>query len=202
MDTATRQDWIIGHTRTGRAVYAIAGAEGDGDPGEGDKPKGGEGDKPKEFTPIQSQDDLDRIITKRLARERERFGDYEALKDKASKFDQLEDDKKSEIQKASDRATQAETRASDAELRALRLEVAMDKGLTPTQAKRLVGKTKEELEADADELIESFKGDGEGDPTKPKPPGRPKESLRGGGDPTQGAEEMNPRELAKGLSRY
>lgn len=39
----------------------------------------------------------------------------------------------------------------------LRLEVALDKGLTRVQAKRLLGSTKEEIEKDADELLESFK---------------------------------------------
>ena len=38
-------------------------------------------------------------------------------------------------------------------MRALRAEVSNAKGLTPTQAKRLVGATREELEADADELL-------------------------------------------------
>ena len=38
----------------------------------------------------------------------------------------------------------------------LRLEIAAEKGLTPAQARRLVGNTREELEADADELLEAF----------------------------------------------
>ena len=52
---------------------------------------------------------------------------------------------------------------SDNDPRLLRLEVAMDKGLTAAQAKRLVGNTKEELETDADELIQSFGGQGKTD---------------------------------------
>lgn len=65
--------------------------------------------------------------------------------------------------------------------RALRLEVAAAKGLTPAQAKRLVGTTVEELEADADEILEAFpaqKG------ATPPPSNKPKPDLRGGGDPT------------------
>lgn len=45
----------------------------------------------------------------------------------------------------------------------LKLEVALDKGMTLVQAKRLVGTTKEELEADAEELVKSFGGNGKGD---------------------------------------
>lgn len=42
----------------------------------------------------------------------------------------------------------------------LKLRVALDKGLTLVQAKRLVGETEEELMADADELLASFGGTG------------------------------------------
>lgn len=42
----------------------------------------------------------------------------------------------------------------------LKLRVALKKGLTETQAKRLIGATETELEADADALVESFGGNG------------------------------------------
>lgn len=44
----------------------------------------------------------------------------------------------------------------EAELRAARLEVAAAKGLTPAQAARLQGTTREELDADADQLKALF----------------------------------------------
>jgi hypothetical protein len=50
---------------------------------------------------------------------------------------------------------------------------AHEKGLTAAQAARLVGRTREELTADADALLEAFK-DVAGTPGTPKP------------DPTQG----------------
>lgn len=43
----------------------------------------------------------------------------------------------------------------------LKLEVALEKGLTRTQAKRLVGSNYDELVADADDLVASFGGSGE-----------------------------------------
>ena len=73
------------------------------------------------------------------------------------KLQEIEDRDKSEAQKLAERAEAAEKRATELETRALRLEVAAEKGLTPAQAKRLVGSTREELEADADELLETFK---------------------------------------------
>lgn len=52
------------------------------------------------FEAITSQEDLDRRIGERLARERAKFSDYDDLKDKASKFDELQASKKDELQKA------------------------------------------------------------------------------------------------------
>lgn len=67
------------------------------------------------------------------------------------------------VRKAQDKVREAEAKAEKAESAALRLEVALDKGLTAVQAKRLLGSTKEELEADADELVQSFGGQGKAD---------------------------------------
>ncbi len=75
----------------------------------------------------------------------------------ATKLQQFEDRDKTEAQRLTDRAEAAEKRAVEIEGRALRLEVAAEKGLTPAQAKRLVGTTRDELEADAAELLDTFK---------------------------------------------
>ncbi|CAO0836109.1 hypothetical protein ACTFBT_01325 [Streptomyces microflavus] len=50
----------------------------------------------------------------------------------------------------------AERERDEARAEALRITVAATKGLTPKQAARLKGSTKEELEADADELLKDF----------------------------------------------
>lgn len=110
---------------------------------------------------------------------------------------EIEDKDKSESEKAAERAAMAEKRAQEAELRAMRLEVAVSKGLTPAQAKRLVGTTQEELEADADEFLESIRPDDNGKP----PVGKPREDLRGGGAPSEEPEEMDPRKLAEMVPR-
>ena len=55
-----------------------------------------------------------------------------------------------------DRLDAMEKRAAEAEARALRADVAAAKGLTAAQAKRLQGDTREQLEADADELRAAF----------------------------------------------
>lgn len=51
-----------------------------------------------------TQTELDAIIRDRLIREREKYADYETLKDKAQRFDAAEEAGKSELQKAQDKA--------------------------------------------------------------------------------------------------
>ena len=92
--------------------------------------------------------------------------------DAATRLAQIEEANKTEAQKAADRLAAAEKAATEATSSLARLEVALAKGLTPSQAKRLVGSTREELEADADELLKDI-----GDAARPRAP-KP--------DPTQG----------------
>lgn len=53
----------------------------------------------KSFTPITSQADLDTIIGNQLAQELAKYSDYETLKTKAAKLDELEEANKSELEK-------------------------------------------------------------------------------------------------------
>lgn len=92
-----------------------------------------------------TQADVDRIVRERVKRERDKFADYDDLKAKADGAKTLED-----------RVAEIERQAKDSEARALRAEVANVKGLTPSQAKRLVGSTREELETDADDLLKDI----------------------------------------------
>lgn len=110
-----------------------------------------------------SQADVDRIVAERLTRERGKFADYDQLKTKASEFDKLAEAQKTEVQKTTERLTAAERKAADAELAALKLDVALEKapdGMSAAQvrklARRLSGTSKEELEADAAEMFADF----------------------------------------------
>jgi hypothetical protein len=78
----------------------------------------------------------------------------EALRLKLKEF---EDRDKTELERLTERAEAAERAAAATEVKALRLEVAAEQGLTPAQAKRLVGESRDELEADAKELLATFK---------------------------------------------
>ena len=97
-----------------------------------------------------TQDDVNRIVAKRVAK----YADYDELKQKAAKFDEQVEAGKSELQKATEKANslQAELEAlKKAEsLRTMREEVANAKGVP---ARLLTGKTAEECEAQAAEMI-------------------------------------------------
>ena len=84
----------------------------------------------------------------------------------AERLAAIEEEKKTAEQKLEERATKAEKDLADVRIESARNAVALEKGLTASQAKRLVGSTPEELAADADELLRDL---GKPAPTVPKP---------------------------------
>jgi hypothetical protein len=72
------------------------------------------------------------------------------------KLKEFEDRDKTEAQKLQEERDALKAERDGLYLENLRREVADDKGLTPAQARRLVGTTREELEADADDVIATF----------------------------------------------
>jgi hypothetical protein len=147
-----------------------------------DPPEGGDD---KTFT----QAELDRIIADRLKRAEKNYADYDELKAKAAKLDEQEAANKSEVERLTEQVAALSKERDAALSKADKLEVAISKALDEDRAsristavKRLTGTTREELEADADELLPLlFPSDGG---SKEPPPGRPHEDLAGGGDPT------------------
>jgi hypothetical protein len=112
-------------------------------------PTSGAGDG---FKPITTQAELDARLSERLQRERAKFADYAELKAKA---EQLEAANKSELEKATDRATKAEKAAVDAAAEALRLRVAVQHGITLEDADLfLTGTDEETLTKQAKRLTE------------------------------------------------
>lgn len=110
-------------------------------------------DKTSEFAPITTQADLDRIIGDRLARERSKYGDYAELKAKAAQFDELEEAKKTELEKVQAKLAKAEAKVADfehaAQLATWKAQVAEETGVP---ASILAGSTLEELKAHAELL--------------------------------------------------
>ena len=112
-----------------------------------------EGSAEKTFT----QAELDQIISDRLKREREKYVDYESLKEKAQRLDQIEEDAKTELQKAQERAEKLQTEISAMrhaeEVREIRDRVAQATGVP---ASLLTGDTEEACNEQAAGIL-SFK---------------------------------------------
>lgn len=104
-----------------------------------------------------TQAELDQIISERLKREREKYHDYDALKEKAQKLDQIEEDAKSELQKAQERAEKLQAELSamkhTEEVRNIRDRVAQTTGVPSSL---LTGDTEEECTEQANGIL-SFK---------------------------------------------
>lgn len=102
------------------------------------------------------------------------------LREMSARLKEIEDKDKSETDRLREQVEQLKSEAQQNAAKALRAEIAAEKGLTAAQAKRLVGSSREELEADADEILEAFPTGG----VKPPPSDKPRPDLRGGTDPT------------------
>lgn len=90
-------------------------------------------------------------------------------------------DPKTDVQALTEQVQSLQQQQRDAELRATRLEVAAAKGLTPAQAARLQGATREDLEADAEALKQLFPTSAT--PGTPAPD--PTQGARGGANPLE-----------------
>lgn len=113
------------------------------------------------------------------------------------KAKELEDRDKTDAERLAETNRTLEERARKAEIDLCRYRVAMRKGLTETQARRLVGESEEDLEADADELLEAFTTRNGDQPAS----GRPREKLRPGAVPDAEPQETDPAKLAEMVPR-
>lgn len=119
--------------------------------------------EPKTFT----QDELNAIIGERIGREREKYADYEALKEKASKYDEMEEASKTELQKATEKAAALESelisiKKSNA-VREVREKVANETGVP---AHLLNGETEEACMEQAAAIL-SYKNEGKNNNSYP-----------------------------------
>lgn len=80
-----------------------------------------------------TQAELDQIVQDRLKREREKYGDYNSLKEKAARLDEIEEASKTELQKATERAEKLQAELSAMkhadEIRTIRDKVAQATGV-------------------------------------------------------------------------
>jgi len=122
-----------------------------------------------------TQAELDAVVKDRLKREREKYADYDAVKAKATKLDEIEAANKSELEKANEKAAKLEAELNGikkaAELREMREKIATENNIP---ANLLTGTSEEECKAQ----VESIKGllSANGIPTSVSDGGEPNHS--------------------------
>ncbi len=128
----------------------------------------------EEFSAITTQEDLDKIIGARVARERKKYEGFEVYKEKAEKYDAFEESQKTEMQKLNERLENAEKENAAYKQREQLVEWAKEVSDTSgVPANLLRGSTKEELMAHADEL-KAFIGEQPTAPVVPSDGQKPK----------------------------
>lgn len=104
-----------------------------------------------------TQAELNQIVQERLQREREKYADYDSMKEKANRLDQIEEDAKSELQKAQEKAEKLQAELSaikhTEEIRTIRDKVAQATGVP---ANLLSGETEDACTEQANAIL-SFK---------------------------------------------
>jgi len=110
-----------------------------------------ESQETKTFT----QEEVNAIIADRLKRESTKYSDYESLKAKASKFDEMEEANKSELQKATEKADALQKKLDDMtrnnSVREIRDKIASETGVP---AYLLTGESEESCRSQADAILQ------------------------------------------------
>lgn len=96
------------------------------------------------FKAITSQEELNRVLSDRLERERAKFADYRDVKAKAAQLDALTEAKKTDEQKLNDRIAALESEATKARADALRMRIASKHGIGDEDADLFLTGTDEE----------------------------------------------------------
>ena len=115
---------------------------------------GGTEESGKTFT----QAEIDSIIEGRLARERQKYADYDSLKEKAGEYDKLQEANKTELQKATEKAEALQRELDQlknaTKLQSIRESVAKDTGVP---AELLTGEDEAACKAQAEAILKFAK---------------------------------------------
>lgn len=114
-----------------------------------------------EFTPITSQEDLNKVIGERIRRAKP--ADYDELKAKADKFAEWEQSQKTDTQRLQDQLASLTTERDATARKAQRLEVIATEGIPAEYHDLVHGETAEALSASAQKvkaILAKSSGDG------------------------------------------
>lgn len=113
-----------------------------------------------DFKVIETQEELDRIIGEQLARQKEKFADYDQLRTRVTELETEKTGLESalaEAKKSSDTIAELQSKIAGYETSALRTRVALANGLPFDLAERLQGDDEVSLTADAERLASFLK---------------------------------------------
>lgn len=207
------------HHLPGESCYFAPPGDDDDEDDEEDKEKGkgGKGGGGAGGITKAEADALRVDVDKWKRQSRTQEDKNKALQKELDELKSKSDGEKSDVDKLKERLDKAETDLQKTQLDALRLRIASRKGLSEAQAKRLQGTTEEELEEDADDILEHFKpagksGEGDDDADDDRARGRgndrqqnnrerPREALKPGAKPGEKPEENDPEKLAELVPR-
>jgi len=159
-------------------------AEDVGDGGGGDTNDGG-------FTPITTQEDLNKVIADRVNRERAKFADYKDVKAKAARLDEIEAANQSEAERVAQRIAALESENARIQSEALRSRIQAKHGISDEDAALFL------TAADEDTLTAQAKRLADREADRKKRGGvAPKE---GGSADTAGAGDSDLREFTRSL---
>lgn len=101
-----------------------------------------------------SQEDVNAIIADRLKSERNKYSDYDELKEKAARLDEIEEKNKTELEKATEKATRLEEELNglkkQREVSSIREKVGKEMGVA---ADLLTMETEEDCKSQAQKLL-------------------------------------------------
>lgn len=140
-------------------------------------PTGGGAGGGAEYKAPETQEELNRIIADRLSRDREKYKDFDTIKEKAEKYDAAQaagttgagqgGDVTAQLQQFEQRVTAAETTAqqtqqtlAETQAELARKDVALTKGIAAAQLPLLTATTRDELEKQADAILAISRGTG------------------------------------------
>jgi hypothetical protein len=208
----------LGLRRNGQPIWPVRGGSGEGDTGaaDGDQGAGDNGQDGTADLGDAGKQAIDRMKAERNQARKE-LSDVKGQLEKLAPLQKLaealgakpDDDGKTDFAALTARLGQHEQELAAERLARFRVEVASEKGLSPAQAKRLNGATREELAADADEILKIFPhGSGRrrrpavGRPSARPLAGQPRQSdpLRPRGRPGGGTEAVR-REVDRHVTR-
>lgn len=124
-----------------------------------------------EFKAIETQEQLDRIISERLNREREKFSDYESLKGEKENLEKQISEMNASLEQTNSNKKTYEQQIEELngkvksyEIKNLKTKIALENGIPLDFANRISGDDEKAIKEDAQKIASFFKSQ---DPTPP-----------------------------------